>query len=89
MKVENNEIILSFDYADGLKTRDGKKPSHFEIAGKDKKFYPAFAEINNNKILVSADKIKKPVAVRYGWSDTAEPNLCNGAGLPASSFRTK
>ena len=89
MKVENNEIILSFDYADGLKTRDGKKPSHFEIAGSDEKFHPAFAEINNNKILVSADKIKKPVAVRYGWSDTAEPNLCNGAGLPASSFRTK
>ena len=89
MKVDDNEIILYFNYADGLKTRDGKKPSHFEIAGKDKKFHPAIAEIKNNKIIVSADKVKKPVAVQYGWSDIAEPNLCNGAGLPASSFRTE
>ena len=87
-KIEGNKIILSFDYADGLKTRDGKPPSHFEIAGKDRKFYPARAEIKNNTIIVSSDKVKNPVAVRYGWSDTAEPNLCNGAGLPSSSFRT-
>ena len=89
MEVEGNKIILSFIYDDDLKTRDGKKPSHFEIAGNNKKFYPANAEIKNNKIIVSADKVKKPVAVRYGWSDIAEPNLCNDAGLPASSFRTE
>jgi len=28
------------------------------------------------------------VAVRYGWSNTAEPKLSNAEGLPASSFRT-
>ena len=89
MKIDGNKIILSFDYADGLKTRDGKQPSHFEIAGKDKKFFPANAEINDEKIVASADNVEKPVAVRYGWNDIAEPNLCNKENLPASSFRTK
>ena len=88
MKVDGNKIILNFDYANGLKTRDRKPPSHFEIAGDNNKFVPAIAEIINEKIVVFSDKIKKPVAVRYGWSDTAEPNLCNKENLPASSFRT-
>jgi sialate O-acetylesterase len=32
--------------------------------------------------------VAKPVAVRFGWNHIAEPNLSNGAGLPASPFRT-
>jgi sialate O-acetylesterase len=32
--------------------------------------------------------VAKPVAVRFAWSEDAEPNLVNGAGLPASPFRT-
>ena len=88
MEIDGNKIILYFDYSRGLKTRDGKALSYFEIAGKDKKFVPAIAKIKNNEIIVTAKEIIEPVAVRYGWSDIAEPNLCNGAGLPASSFRT-
>ncbi len=88
MIIDGNKIVLSFDYCDGLKSSDGKPLSHFEIAGDDKNFLPAVAEINADKIIVSCNKIEKPVAVRYGWSHTAEPNLCNNAGLPASSFRT-
>jgi sialate O-acetylesterase len=37
---------------------------------------------------VHSDQVAKPVAVRFAWTDTAEPNLFNGAGLPASPFRT-
>ena len=33
-------------------------------------------------------KEKDPVAVRYGFCNTDEPNLFNKDGLPASSFRT-
>jgi len=88
MKIAGDKIILYFDYADGLKTRDGKELTDFEIAGHDGKFFPATAEISGNSILVYSDNVKKPTAARYGWSDTAEPNLCNKAGLPASSFRT-
>ncbi|MEY4190627.1 MAG: hypothetical protein RIR17_1363, partial [Planctomycetota bacterium] len=32
--------------------------------------------------------VSKPVAVRMGWHEEAEPNLSNKEGLPASPFRT-
>lgn len=84
-----NKIHLSFDHVGGgLKTRDGQPPSHFMIAGEDKQFVEAKAEIVDDQVVVSAESVKNPVAVRFGWSETAEPNLCNEAGLPASPFRT-
>jgi hypothetical protein len=58
------------------------------IAGEDKKFVPAKAEIVGNTIVVTGDNVAKPAAVRYGWSHDAEPNLANKEGLPASPFRT-
>ena len=48
----------------------------------------AKAEAVGNTVVVSSDQIATPVAVRFGWRETAEPNLGNGAGLPASPFRT-
>jgi sialate O-acetylesterase len=39
-------------------------------------------------VIVSAEGVGKPVAVRFGWHYTAEPNLANDAGLPVSPFRT-
>jgi len=39
-------------------------------------------------VVVSSDQVPAPAAVRFGWRETAEPNLGNGAGLPASPFRT-
>ncbi|MCK5851879.1 hypothetical protein KAH27_02510, partial [bacterium] len=87
-KIEGDKIIVSFDYAKGLKTRDKKSLSCFEIAGNDKKFYPAEAKIINDEIVVSSDKVNDPVAVRFAFTNMVKPNLCNDAGLPASSFRT-
>ena len=87
-KIEGNKIIISFDHSKGLKTRDGEPLSYFEIASDDKIFYPATAEIIDDKITVSSDKVNDPIAVRFAWSNTAEPNLCNAADLPAPSFRT-
>ena len=84
-----DKIRLSFDNTgSGLKTRDGKEVSHLTIAAEDKNFVPAKATIDGNTIVVSSEGVKKPVAVRYAWSNTAEPNLANKEGLPASSFRT-
>jgi len=89
MKVEGDKIRLSFDHAgSGLATRDGKEISHLTIAGADKKFVEAKGVIDGDTVIVSAEGVSKPVAVRYGWSNTAMPNLENKAGLPASSFRT-
>ncbi len=87
-KLDGGKATLSFDYAVGLKAKDGQALSHFTIAGEDKAFVPAKAEIVGDTIVVSADGVSKATAVRFGWSHDAEPNLFNAAGLPASPFRT-
>ena len=72
----------------GLASRDGKPLTWFEIAGADKKFVKANAQIDGDAIVVANASVAKPVAVRFGWHMNAEPNLVNKAGLPASPFRT-
>ena len=88
MRVKDHKIILSFkDTKGGLIAKGGTLKS-FSIAGSDQKFVWANAEIKGNKIIVSADNVPDPVAVRYAWADNPECSLYNGAGLPASPFRT-
>ncbi len=89
MNVDGNKICISFDHvAGGLVSRDGESLSHFTIAGEENNFVDAKAEINGDKVVVSAEAVAKPVAVRFGWHQEAEPNLSNKEGLPASPFRT-
>jgi sialate O-acetylesterase len=84
----DGKIRVCFDYAEGLQAEDGKPLSHFEIAGEDQQFVAATATIEGDCVVVQSDQVANPVAVRFAWTDTAEPNLFNGAGLPASPFRT-
>ena len=58
------------------------------ICGDDHRWCWADAKIDGDSVLVWSDKVTKPVAVRYGWVDNPTCNLSNGAGLPASPFRT-
>ena len=58
------------------------------VAGEDKVFHPATATIEGDTVVVTSDKVSKPVAVRYGWKNLPLANLANKAGLPASPFRT-
>jgi sialate O-acetylesterase len=89
MQVEDGKVRLTFDHVGGgLTSRDGKPLSDFTIAGADKKFAPARAEIEGNTVVVSSPEVKQPAAVRFAWTQTAEPNLSNKEGLPTSSFRT-
>ncbi len=89
LKIDGDKAKVSFKNADGgLKSRDGQPLTWFTIAGEDKKFVPAKAEIVGNAVVVSAPEVSKPAAVRFGWNEVAEPNLANAAGLPASPFRT-
>jgi sialate O-acetylesterase len=60
----------------------------FAVAGEDRKFVWAKAEVQRNQVLVSSPSVAKPVAVRYGWADYPVVNLWNQDGLPASPFRT-
>ncbi len=92
-KAAGNKLHIQLIHAKGLKTTDGKAPAMFEIAGADGKYYPATAEITNNKgatavITLSSDKVQKPVHARYCWNCHVTPNLVNSDNLPARQFRT-
>ena len=86
--VDGNKVRLEFAHADGLKSRDGKPLSEFQVAGEDGKFVDAIAEIDGESIVVGAEGVTTPQHVRFGWHKLANPNLVNGAGLPASPFQT-
>jgi len=60
----------------------------FAIAGEDRKFVWATAEIEGESVVVSSPEVKEPKAVRYGWAMNPEVNLYNKENLPASPFRT-
>lgn len=91
LKIETvkNELVLHFkNSGGGLKTRDGKAPTHFEVVGVGSKgFQPAVARIDGDKVVLTSDKVKEPVAFRYAWDKLAEPNLCGGTGLPVGACR--
>lgn len=80
-------LIVSFLYADGLQTSDGKSPSCFEIAEEDGLFHPATATIEGNKVRLTSPTIKHPRYVRYAWQPFTRANLVNADQLPASTFR--
>lgn len=87
IQADGDKISVLFDHAgSGLATRDGKAPSHFEIAGDDGKFVPAQAKLESNRVILSAEGVAAPRHVRFGWDQLAEPNLINKEGLPASPF---
>ena len=87
----DGKAIVSFKHAENgltVKDRYGYLKG-FEIAGEDKVFYYAKAEIKGNTVEVSHPKVTKPASVRYAWSDAPEEaNLFSTDGFPASSFRT-
>ncbi len=88
MKIEGSTIRIKFDHADGGLVVRGDAPTHFVIAGADQKFVPAQARVEGNEIVVWADGVNEPKAVRFAWSSAPEPNLFNAAGWPAGQFRT-
>ena len=90
MKIQGNKIILTFTHTGGgLIAKGGHPLRQFAIAGTDKKFVWANAEIQNDHVIVWNDAVENPVAVRYAWADNPQgANLYNREGLPASPFRT-
>lgn len=80
-------VRLTFDYADGLSTSDGKHPLTFEIAEEEGLYKPAEARIEGNTVVVMAEGVTHPRFVRYGWQPFTRANLVNSALLPASTFR--
>ncbi|MFY9256919.1 MAG: sialate O-acetylesterase [Fuerstiella sp.] len=91
LEVQKGQLLVTMkDVGGGLKTRDGKSPSHFEIIGPGSGgFQPAKATISadGKSIVLTADGVDEPVACRFAWHKLAEPNLMGGTGLPVGAFR--
>lgn len=89
LEVLGDRLKVHFKNAGGgLKTRDGKAPSHFEVIGVGSNgFQPATAKIEGDAVVLTAANVKAPVAFRFAWHMLAEPNLAGGTGLPVGAFR--
>jgi len=89
MKVHNDKIEVTFtNTGSGLVSRNGEPINGFSIAGTDGKYYQAQAEIRENKVILTSAEVKKPVSVRFAWSESSQSNFINKEGLPAVPFRS-
>ena len=74
---DKEAIVISADKLQG-----------FEICGRDGVFHPAQGVVKGRSVEIFSKKVRKPAAVRYGWSSMVKGNLYNKDGLPAAPFRT-
>ncbi len=90
MEVVDGKIVLQFKHVGyRLRTVDAHEAEGFAIAGEDKKWVWAEAEIvAGQRIEVSSETVPNPVAVRYAWANNPVCNVYNDKGLPLTPFRT-
>lgn len=88
LTIDKNKAVIKFQNVQNGLTSFGKELSLFEVAGTDKKFYPAKAAITGSSVTVTSEQVKNPVAVRYAFKDFVVGDLFGNDGLPVSSFRT-
>ena len=87
---EDGSVRVEFDHVgSGLVSRGDRALAWFDVAGEDGVFKRAVGRIDGNAVIVRGYGTNAPAAVRYGWSDVAEPNLMNLEGLPASPFTSE
>ena len=85
-EIKDGSIMLTFDHCFGFKAEGEIKG--FEIAGADKKYFPANAEIKDREIFVSSAEVSEPLYVRYCWTNYGDVTVFGVNGLPLAPFRT-
>jgi sialate O-acetylesterase len=90
MEIKEKRIYIDFKYAERGIYPMWTALKGFEIAGEDKIFYPANAEIERSttRLVVWCEKVPNPVAVRYAYKNFAEASIFGLSGLPVAPFRT-
>ncbi|TNE52339.1 MAG: sialate O-acetylesterase [Deltaproteobacteria bacterium] len=88
MTRKGKRLLLRFSHTHGGLVIRGKQLKHMQVAGPNRVFVPAKARIVGASLEVWSPKVPRPVAARLAWRDDAIHNLFNGAGFPASTFRT-
>jgi sialate O-acetylesterase len=89
MTLEGNRLRLRFraNTASGLYALGADVLQGFSIAGTDRQFMWASAQIEADQVVVWNDAIPNPVTVRYAWGDVPLwANLFNGDNLGAAIF---
>lgn len=90
--VSGNIVTINFvnGTANGLNTINNASLNQlFFVAGDDRRFVQATAQIVGNTIQLTApSSVTSVKAVRYAFTNSAITNLQNDAGLPAEPFRT-
>jgi len=87
-RIADGAIRIGFDGLGGGLVCKGDALTGFAIAGEDRRFVWAEAEIVGDVVVISSPAVPRPAAVRYAWADNPACALYNRAGLPASPFRT-
>jgi sialate O-acetylesterase len=89
MQIQGSNIYVSFEVGKASLAPLGKSLGNFSVSGKDRVFYPASARVvGKNMVVVGAEQVSDPVAVRYCFDGTSVGTLFNNYGVPASPFRT-
>lgn len=89
MEIKGDVVEISFDRSSmWISCKHGFESKCFEVAGEDRVFYPAKAEVKAKKMVVRSEQVKNPVAVRYAFKNWVKGDLYGSDGLPISSFRT-
>jgi sialate O-acetylesterase len=88
MEMRGDKLLLRFaDAPNGLMVK-GKDAETLEVAGEDRVFYPAVGKVDGNNLEVWSKEVKKPVAVRYQFSNAGIGNVFSKEGLPVAPFRS-
>lgn len=88
MEIVDGSVTVSFDDVPNGITAYWNEVTGFELAGEDKVFYPAKAKVRTKSVVLTSDKVAKPVAIRYLFKNFVKAELFSTGGLPVSSFRT-
>ena len=88
MKIDGAKIIIDFNHVGSGLTVRGTELTGFALAGVDRIFHDAMAEIKGNQVVLISPKVRKPLFARYGWAAHPRGNLFNKEGLPASPFKS-
>jgi len=87
MTIYDHKATIQFKHTyDGLRAKGPVKG--FSLAGDNHVFIPAKANLEENQVIIWAEEVPDPIAVRYGFTNYMEVNLENSAGFPAVPFRT-
>lgn len=85
---DGGRALVRFTRADGGLKADGEVTG-FALAGEDRKFHWAGAELRGDVVEISSPQVPRPVSVRYAWQDDpSRANVKGANGLPAEPFRT-